>query len=187
MKKVILGFLVALTLIGCSSSATQNLEPKLVVGKTLSPIRLNNQFGEAQSISADTYRIIFAFDKEPAHICNDFFNTQKASYLQEHHTAFIADVSAAPSIIRSLFIMPGLKDFKHQVLLFEEEDIALPYREGVDTTKISVVYIINNKIQEIRQIQTAEELRKVLEDDSPLSLAAPLMNQILDRSKNLLK
>ncbi|MDQ7068870.1 MAG: hypothetical protein Q9M40_13395 [Sulfurimonas sp.] len=41
-----------------------------------------------------------------------FSITKEANYLQKHHTQFIGDVSSAPSIIRKLFILPGLKDFK---------------------------------------------------------------------------
>ena len=45
------------------------------------------------------------------HLCNDFFVTQDASYLANNKSIFVADVSSAPSIIRSMFIMPGFKRF----------------------------------------------------------------------------
>ena len=91
-----------------------------------------------------------------------FFNTKEADYLQKHNAQFIADVSSAPSIIRSLFILPGLKDFKHTVMLLDDKKVAAPFRKDVNTEKIVVVYIINKMITEIRTLSTEEEVRKVV-------------------------
>ena len=182
MKKILLALIIAFALVGCSSQSDENknVEPKLVVGKSLADLNLKDQFGKAHTLNADTYKVIFAFDKESAHTCNDFFNTQAPDYLQKHHAQFIADVSAAPSIIRSIFIMPGIKKFKHTVLLLEDKASAAPYRKGIDTTKIVVVYVLNKKITDMKTITTAEELRKTLEDDSPMSYIAPVINEVMD-------
>jgi hypothetical protein len=182
MKNIILAFIAALLFIGCSSSSNENknVQPKLVVGKSLSDLNLKDQFGKPHTLNADTYKVIFAFEKKPAHTCNDFFNTQKPTYLQDHHVQFIADVSAAPSLIRSLFIMPGLKKFKHTVLLLDNKTLAAPFRKGVDTTKIVVVSLLNKKITDIKTITTTAELQKTVEDDSPMSYIAPVINTVMD-------
>lgn len=182
MKNIILAFVAALLFIGCSSNSEENknVEPKLVVGKSLSDLNLKDQFEKPHTLNADTYKVIFAFDKEPAHICNDFFNTQKPTYLQDHHVQFVADVSAAPSLIRSMFILPGLKDFKHTVLLLDDENVAAPYRKGVDTSKIVVVSLLNKKITDVKTINTTEELKRTVEDDSPMSYIAPAINEVMD-------
>ena len=182
MKNIIIGILATFLLLGCSSKSDENknIEPKLVVGKSLTDLNLKDQFGKPHTLNADTYKVIFAFDKEPAHTCNDFFNTQKPTYLQEHHTQFVADVSAAPSLIRSLFILPGLKDFKHIVLLLDDKETAAPYRKGIDTTKIVVVTVLNKKITNIQTISTTKELQKTIEDNSAMSYIAPVINKIMD-------
>lgn len=182
MKNIIIGLLAALLLLGCSSKSDENknIVPKLVVGKSLADLDLKDQFGKQHKLNADTYKVIFAFDKEPAHTCNDFFNTQKPTYLQDHHVQFVADVSAAPSIIRSLFILPGLKDFKHTVLLLNDKNIAAPYRKSIDTTKIVVVSLLNKKITDIKTITTTQELKKAVEDDSAMSYIAPVVNKVMD-------
>jgi len=181
-KSILFTLLISLLFIGCSKNdeALQNVEPKLVVGKTIGTIKLQDQFEVAHTLSPDTYKLIFAFSKEPAHICNDFFDTKEATYLQKHHTEFIADVSAAPSLIRSMFILPGLKDFKHTVLLLDDEKIAAPYRKDMNTEAIVVVYIINKEITEIKTLNSKEELRKIIEDDSAISFIAPMINKILN-------
>ncbi len=189
MKNILIGILATFLLLGCSSKSDENknIEPKLVVGKSLTDLNLKDQFGKEHSLNADTYKVIFAFDKEPAHTCNDFFNTQKPTYLQEHHVQFVADVSAAPSIIRSLFILPGLKDFKHIVLLLDDKNIAAPYRKGVDTTKIVVVTLLNKKITDIKTVSTKEKLQKEVEDDSAMSYIAPVINKVMDSVDNAAK
>lgn len=181
MTKILLGLLATFLFIGCSSQAIdENVEPKLVVGKSIADLKLNNQFEKPHSLNADTYKLVFAFSKDAAHICNDFFDTKAPTYLEDHHVQFIADISAAPSLIRSMFIMPGLKDFKHTVLLLEDEALAAPFRKDMDVEKIVVVYILNKEIADIKTISTTEELRKTLEDDSPMSFIAPVINQVLN-------
>jgi hypothetical protein len=188
MKKIIFAMLVGVLFVGCNSSSIneQNIEPKLVVDKSVDGLVLKDQFEKEHTIQKDTYRLVFAFSKDAAHTCNDFFNAQKPTYLEEHHTQFIADVSAAPSIIRSLFILPGLKDFKHTVLLLDNKELAAPFRKDMNAEKVIIVYIINKRITQIRELTTAEELRKALEDDSPMSFIAPMLNQAIGTSKEML-
>ena len=168
MKNIIVALVVSLAFLGCSSKATEdkNVHPQLVVGKSFEALTLNDQFGKAHTLKPDTSKVIFAFAKDSAHTCNDFFKTQKPTYLADNHTEFIADVSAAPSLIRSMFIMPGLKEFKHTVLLLEDKAVAAPYKKGLDINKIAVVYLKQQKIEKIEFISTAEELKKVVENGS---------------------
>ena len=171
----------ALFFVGCSTDEKKvPVEPKLVVGKSLAGLQLNDQFEKPHTLNEDTYRVIFALGKESGHICNDFFVTQEPTYLAEHNTQFVADISSAPSIIRSLFIMPGLKDFKHTVLLLDDKAIAAPFREGVDVEKIVVVYILNKEITEIKTISTTEELKATIEEESIMSTIAPVINSVLN-------
>ena len=180
MTKILLGVLTAILFIGCSSDAVeQNVEPKLVVGQSIADLKLNDQFEKAHTLNPNTYKLIFAFSKDSAHICNDFFVTKEPTYIEDHNAQFIADVSSAPSVIRSMFIMPGLKEFKHTVLLLDDKTVAATFRKGMDVEKIVVVYILNKEISEIKTITTEDELKKVLEDNSPMSFIAPVINKAL--------
>ena len=165
MKKVIIGLMVAFLFIGCGSKGSEDkpVEPKLVVGKSLDALVLNDQFEKTHSIDADTKKVIFAFSKDVAHTCNDFFVTQEPTYLSDNKTAFIADVSAAPSLVRSMFILPGLKDFKHTVLILDDKKIAAPFRSGVDVEKIVIVYLDGKSITSIKTINSADELKNIIE------------------------
>jgi len=164
MKKIIVGLLTALFFLGCSAKeVNENIVPKLVVGKSLEKVSLNDQFEKVHTIEQGTKTIIFAFSKDSAHTCNNYFVTKSATYLQDNHTQFIADVSAAPSLIRSLFIMPGLKDFKHIVLVLDDKSVASEFRAGVDTEKIVVVSVDDFKISTVKTISTKEELVEIIE------------------------
>jgi hypothetical protein len=97
------------------------------------------------------------------HLANDYFATKKATYLNDNNTQFIADISKAPSLIRSMFILPGLKDFKHTVLVLSEKEISAPFRLKMDTQKIVVVRLDKMKITSIKNISTQKELIAAVE------------------------
>jgi len=164
MKKIILGLITAIVFFGCSSDNvdTKNIKPALVIEQSLSSLTLKDQFEKSHEIDADTKRVIFAFSKDMAHTCNDYFVTKDPTYLADNNTQFVADVSAAPSIIRSMFILPGLKDFKHTVLLLDDKKIAAPYRKNIDTEKIIVVSLNNKVITKIESINSVDELKNII-------------------------
>ena len=158
MKKIVLGLIAAFLFIGCSSKAVdENVKPALVVGQTLT-LNLKDQNEKAVTVPATTTTVIFALSKDGAHTCNDYFETKEASYLADNNSVFVADVSSAPSLIRSMFIMPGLKEFKHTVLVLDDKEIAAPFRAKMDTEKIIIVSTNNNKITNVKTITTTEEL-----------------------------
>lgn len=165
MKKIFLGLITALFFIGCGEekAVDTNVEPKIVTGKSVASIKLNDQFSTPHTINSDTKKLVFAFSKASAHTCNDYFDTKDPRYLTDNDTQFVADVSAAPSLIRSMFIMPGLKDFKHTVLILEDKAIAATYRAGLDTEKIIIASLNNGTISNIQSVSSLNELIKIIE------------------------
>ncbi len=163
MTKIITALVAAFLFIGCSSNAVeQNVEPKLVVGKTLT-LNLKDQNEKAVTIPASTTTAIFALSKDGAHVCNDYFITKEPTYLSDNNSVFVADVSSAPSLIRSMFIMPGLKEFKHTVLILDAKEAAAGYRAKMDVEKIIVVSLDAGKITNIKTISTQAELITAIE------------------------
>lgn len=150
--------LLFLLLTGCSEKTIgENIEPNLIVGTSLADFKLNDQFGTEHGINTDTKKIIFAFEKDSSHSVNDYLETKPASYLKDNNAIFVSDVSAAPALITKMFIMPGLKDFKHTVLIFEDKSVAAPYRAGVDEKVIVLVYLTDKKITAIEKIIPTKE------------------------------
>jgi hypothetical protein len=159
MKKIAFILLFALAFIGCSEEKVA-AEPQAIVGKSMESLKLKDQFGQAKGVHADTKKVLFAFSKDMGHMSNDFFNTKEPTFLADHKSVFIADVSGAPSLIRSMFIMPGLKDFKHTVLVIEDESIAQQYKNSGKEELIMVLDLDNYIIKNISYISTKEELAK---------------------------
>ncbi|MBA3025685.1 MAG: hypothetical protein FP820_04660 [Sulfurimonas sp.] len=159
MKKLLLAALSAFFFLGCSSNATnENVQPALVVTQSIDNLQLNDQHETPQTIAVDTKKIIFAFSKDIGHTCNDFFATKAPSYLTDNKVVFVADVSGAPSLIRSMFILPGLKDFKHTVLVMNDKSVSAAYKAGMESEKIVVVSLENKIITEIKTVDTTDEL-----------------------------
>jgi len=160
MKKILLGLLTALLFLACSSNegAKNTTEPGLVVNKSLQNLKLNDQHGKAYTITKDTKKVIFAFSKETGHLCNDFFATKSDSYLSDNGVVFVADVSGAPSLIRSMFIMPGLKDFKHTILIIDDKAVSNQYKTAENAEKIVAVNLKDLVITDIKYLSTSNEL-----------------------------
>jgi len=164
--KILVSFLMALFFLGCSSADTKamNVEPKLVINKSLKDLTLNDQFEKQHKLEPTTTKVIFAFSKDVAHSCNEYLGTKKPTYLKDNNVEFVADISGAPSLIRSMFIMPGLKDFKYNVLIIDDKKVALPYKQGQNVEKILVVELKDGVIVNTKSLSSVEELVKEIEN-----------------------
>ncbi len=164
MKNIILSLLVAFSFIGCSSKSdeqTANVEAKLVVGKSLADLKLNDQNEKPETITPDTKIVFFSFAKPTGHACNEFLEKKPANFLQEHNAIYIADVSAAPSLIKKMFILPDLKDLKFPILLINNDKLSAEYSKGVDTEKIIVVTLDNGTIIKIDALADTKALEEL--------------------------
>lgn len=162
MKNVVLGLVLAMFFLGCGDKSKVEVTKQTVVGNSLEKLTLNDQFGTSHSLSTDTKTVIFAFSKAMGHLSNDFLAKQAPGYLAEHNAVFIADVSAAPSLIRSMFIMPGLKEFKHTVLVIEDENTAASYRIDEHQDALMILDVNDYIIENIRYINSEEALENAL-------------------------
>ena len=164
MKFISLLLISSFFFLGCSSQpqSTQNSEPKLVVGKDLSHITLNDQFGTAHQIEPNTKTVVFAFSKDTAHLCNDYFSAHNPTFLANKNAVFIADISAVPSLIRTMFVQPGLKDLTHRVLLIEDDATSADFKTAANAESVVIAHLKAGVIQDITLISTKEELAGAL-------------------------
>jgi len=164
MKKIITALAIALLFLGCSSKSQDNanVQPKLVVGKSLADLKLNDQNEKPQTLSADTKVVFFSFSKPTGHACNEFLESKPANYLAEHKAVYVADVSAAPSLIKKMFILPDLKELKFPILLINDDKLSAEYTKGIDKASIIIVKLDHLKIKAINKAKDAKELEKIL-------------------------
>ena len=164
MKNIILALLVAFSFIGCSSKSdeqTANATPKLVVGKSLSDLKLNDQNDKPQTISKETKIVFFSFAKPTGHACNDFLESKPANFLKEHHALYVADVSAAPTLIKKIFILPDLRKLKFPILLINNDKLSAEFSKGMDKDKIVVVTLNNDTITKIQNVADTKALTAI--------------------------
>ena len=160
MKNIILAVILAFTFIGCNSKSDENknVEAKLVVGKSLSNLKLNDQNEKVKTIPADTKIVFFSFSKKVGHECNAFLEKKPANFLKENKAVYVADVSPAPSLIKKMFILPDLKELKFPILLINDDTLSAEYSKGMDTESIIVVSLDNDKIVKIDNLKDAKAL-----------------------------
>ena len=164
MKNIILSLVLAFSFIGCNSKSEENThaEPKLVVGKSLSDMTLKDQNEKPQRLAADTKVVFFSFSKPTGHMCNEFLEKQPANFLAQHHAVYVADVSAAPSLIKSMFILPDLKELKFPILLINDDQLSAEYSKGMDKESIVVVTLQNGTIKKIDNLKDAKALEAAI-------------------------
>lgn len=57
-----------------------------------------------------------------------------------------------------MFIMPGLKDFEHTILVIDDKNVAATYKPEGDLEKVVVVSLDNFVITSIDYLQTPQGL-----------------------------
>jgi len=164
MKKIVLTLFMALLFINCSGKNIddKSVDAKLVVEKSLQNLKLNDQNEKPQTLQKDTKIIFFSFSKKVGHKCNEFLEKQDADFLSKHKAVYVADVSPAPSLIKSMFILPDLKELKFPILLINDDMLSAEYSKGINKEKIIVVHLENLKITKIDTLESADELAKAL-------------------------
>ena len=163
MKNIILSLLLALSFIGCSSKSDENknVEAKLAVGKSLADLKLNDQNEKPTTLTQDTKIVFFSFAKPTGHACNEFLESKPANFLAEHKAVYVADVSAAPSLIKKMFVLPDLKELKFPILLINDDRLSAEYSKGMNKESIVVVSLDNLKITKIQNLKDAKALEKL--------------------------
>ncbi|MBN2869706.1 MAG: hypothetical protein JXK04_01985 [Campylobacterales bacterium] len=151
MKKVIIALLMAA---GLWSAPYQ-------VGQSVMPLDLSDQFGKKHTLKAMPKTLIMAFEKGTGATVNEYLAVQPKGYLAKHKAAFVADISLMPNFITESFALPKMRKYPHTVLLIrdEEQGLRFPGEDG----KITVMKFRGNFLTKIEFIETASELKAVIE------------------------
>lgn len=115
------------------------------VGERFPELTLEDQHGKAQSIDDSTKLVIMAFEMEASEPLGEFLLEQKADFLSEHKTRYVADISGMPSLISKFFAIPKMQDYNYTLMLNREDDFAEQYQK--QEGKLSV-YTLNKGVIE---------------------------------------
>ena len=133
----------------------------LNIGSTIA-FTLPDQFDKAQSLTADTKKVVFVFAKATGHTVKEFLKQQDKNYLTQRNTLFVADISPMPTIIRNTFALPDLKKSAYSVLLVYDGAIAKQFKNETQAEKIALVTLNNGTVETVKYISTDAELKAEL-------------------------
>lgn len=130
----------------------------LQVGQTLAPIELKSQHGKAVKVAIDVKTIVFAVEKAPSDLINNFLTKQDSAFLTKNKTYFIADISGMPSLITKMFAIPKMKKRPYEILLARKaaKVAFIPRKKDFAT----VLKISGGKIMAVEFVNNVDQLNK---------------------------
>ena len=131
------------------------------VGSKIS-FSLPDQFDKKHTLTDSTKTLILSFSKATGHTVKNFLANQTDDYLTSRDAYFIADISPMPTVIRNTFALPDLKKSSFSVLLIYDKAIASQIKNESEAQNIAVLTLDSGVITEVKYIQTAQELKTVL-------------------------
>jgi hypothetical protein len=116
-------------------------------GDALPAINLKDQHEKAVAIPADTKLIFFAAEMDGSRLMTNALATLPGTSLKDKNAVYIADISAMPGLISSVFAMPKMQKEAYRVALSKDgkETASLPRKPGavtvlkLDAGKVSAV------------------------------------------------
>ena len=108
----------------------------------------------AEEVQLNTQKyLLISYDKATTRTANQFLEKKTVEGLD-----LVVDVSQTPSGIMSLFVLPRMREYKHNILLSysEEYNLLLPYKEDA----VTLLTLENRKIIKIEFMMRLEDLTK---------------------------
>ena len=124
--------------------------------------KLPDQFDKAYKLKNDTRLLIVVFAKSTGHTVKAFLKDKPKGFLESKSALFIADISPMPVVIRNAFALPDLRKSDYSVLLIYDKKLAAKLKNRENADKITLVYLENKKIKDVKYITSQKELEEAL-------------------------
>ena len=125
-------------------------------GDQILPITLKNQHGNEITLH-QAQKIVYLPDEKAFDLWKSFMKERSGGFLKERGVAVVADLSNAPSFVRSLFILPGLRKLDYEVLVIEDEFSPVIFQSILE--QVTVVTVDGAQQKNIRNLGSIEALR----------------------------
>ena len=132
----------------------------LADGATLPAITLADQHDVRATVGPETKLLLFTRDMDASKITKEVLAEDGAAKLARAHATYVADISAMPSLVTTLFAMPGLRKRPYQMLLDRDGTVTkdLPSEAGA----VTVLTLDHLVVRRVEYVRSAERLRAVL-------------------------
>lgn len=123
------------------------------VGSDLSKLVVNDQFDKELNVSNEIKKVFVVFSKDLGAQIKEFLE-KNPNYLKDNSAIYLADVSAAPSFVTNMFMVPKFKKYNYSMGLIRDEELAkqFPAKEEM----ITVINVENSKITTIEYIKSLQ-------------------------------
>jgi hypothetical protein len=132
----------------------------LVPGDMLPKLELSDQHNRPVVIDGSTRLLIFAADKAGGDLAQGVLKAQDAGVLARIHAVYLADISAMPALISTMFAMPKLRE--------------LPFAVGIVRDAAKTAQLPRQPDQVTVLVLDAGQVRQVLQAGNPNTLKQAL-------------
>lgn len=136
--------------------AAAALEP----GERLAPWTLLDQHDHAYTLDGDLQVLLVARGMEAADLLREALSELGPEYLERHRVVFLADISAMPAPIASLFAVPAMRDYGYRVMLDRTGRVASRYPG--EKAELLWLQLDAGRLVEERRFAQVSELRAAL-------------------------
>ncbi|QEA37701.1 FAD/FMN-containing dehydrogenase [Pistricoccus aurantiacus] len=132
------------------------------VGERLAPWTLKDQFGDSVNLDEQTSLLLVASSRKAAEVMDEALKDSPEGYLEARNTLYVADISRIPGLVAKLVLVPAMRSANYRVLLDRESQVAPQHLGNGDT--VLWLDLDDMKVQERREFESAEALRRTLEE-----------------------
>ena len=128
------------------------------VGDLFPSKSLQDQYQASLEIDADTKSVYVVSTREQGDWMAALLSQQPANFLSMRQAVYVADMSAMPGFVRSMFVLPALKQLDFRVAVVTDEAVLLGWQGSEGAV---VQYLLENgKVIAIEQHSTLESLQR---------------------------
>ncbi|WP_156115006.1 FAD/FMN-containing dehydrogenase [Pseudomonas sp. ML96] len=137
--------------------AAMALEP----GERLAPWTLLDQHDQAYTLDDQLQVLLVARGMEAAELVQQALSGREPGYLEQHRVVFLADISAMPAPIASLFAIPAMRDYNYRVMLDRTGRVASRYPGA--KAELLWLQLDAGRLLELRRFTQTDDLRAALD------------------------
>lgn len=128
------------------------------VGDKIESFKLPDQFENSITFNSEIKILIVVFEKDTSTIVNEFLKERDREFLKINSAIFVADISAMPSFVATMFALPKMRKYPYSVALIYDK---FGEQFNMQAKSITVYRLKNSKIEDILYLKSLKELEKI--------------------------
>lgn len=149
--------LIALFCLGLSFGA---LSAPLATGSPAPALTLEDQHGKPVAVTPATRLVLFAADKAASDLASEVLGQEKTGVLTRLQAAYLADISAMPSLVTRMFALPAMRELPFSIGLTRDAAVLadLPRQKGA----VTVIRLADGQVGSVDYARDSAQLKQLL-------------------------